>query len=270
MDRKLVGYLTKLHRAQEHLDVLEADIAVFERREPYELAGDLKSEPGFFLLRLKLLEDPRQRWGAIIGDIAHNYRSALDHLAWQLVKGNGGNAGWETKFPIYSSEADYLVWREPRPASDPRGKRSDPLAGIPEVIIAAIEDMQPYKRGDEADEHPLALLSRISNRDKHRLPVILFAGVDPEGPLTLWTRSASLSDMEKLVGAFSDNPGQWADDGDALARFRHDGSPGHPDASMHFDLKVALDQAKVPVLDALNGVKSFIYEEITPRFGNLI
>jgi hypothetical protein len=269
----LMGVLSKLYRAQEHLETLEAEIALFQRRKPYEVAGDIDSEPGFFLLRFHLTEEPRQRWATIIGDVAHNYRSALDHLAWVLVKRNGGNAGRQTKFPIYNSEANYLAWREPRGANDPRGRRDDPFAGVDERVIEIIERFQPYKREDEAEADPLAILNRISNRDKHRLPVPLFGGIERGSPMSTWASSACLSEPELLNGWSA--AGDWLNDGEPVARYRYTKMAPPNDKPVanveeHLALDIVLPEAGGAVLDSLEDIAHVVRREVLPALRNFV
>ena len=40
------------------------------------------------------------RWALVLGDCAHNLRSALDYLAHELVRANGGNPDEDTEFPV--------------------------------------------------------------------------------------------------------------------------------------------------------------------------
>ena len=42
-------------------------------------------------------------WSLILGDLLHNLRSALDHLAWQLVVDGGGTPSQDTNFPVCCS-----------------------------------------------------------------------------------------------------------------------------------------------------------------------
>lgn len=62
------------------------------------------SETNFVLYVDEVAEVPLT-FSAIIGDVLYDLRSALDHLAWQLVIANGGTPNRDTAFPIYSSPA---------------------------------------------------------------------------------------------------------------------------------------------------------------------
>jgi hypothetical protein len=50
--------------------------------------------------------DQTVMWAGILGDVVHNWRSALDHLVWQLVLLDTGEDGTpEHQFPIASTGA---------------------------------------------------------------------------------------------------------------------------------------------------------------------
>jgi hypothetical protein len=109
----------------------------------------------------------------MIGDAAHNLRTALDHLAYHLVlvgtdNGEVRSKGWEKiQFPIAHSADSYKSDRT-------AGK----VQGMERKAIEAIDALKPYKGGNE----PLWLLNKIDNADKHSfiLPIgedVIVAGV---------------------------------------------------------------------------------------------
>jgi hypothetical protein len=95
----------KLRRAEEHLDIFQseavASFAVESNRAGLSIEFDAKS--GYHIYRVATLppEDLLLRFGLIIGDVVHNLRGALDHLAWQisLFGGNGKSTGTDRYCP---------------------------------------------------------------------------------------------------------------------------------------------------------------------------
>lgn len=77
----------KWGRAIHHATTLQAELA-----EASASSGPLVSvrteyqsrRHGFAVYATEIREAPAE-WGLLVGDIAFNYRSALDHLAWALV-----------------------------------------------------------------------------------------------------------------------------------------------------------------------------------------
>jgi hypothetical protein len=83
------GCWAKVSRANVHLDFLNERVKSFaENMSSYkvETKDDWQTTEVFIDGEP---EPPVEEWGAIIGDVVHNLRSALDHLVWQLTIANG-------------------------------------------------------------------------------------------------------------------------------------------------------------------------------------
>lgn len=70
-------------------------------RDAYKFVAEVKHNGTQHFYRADRPPPDDDRWGLIAGDCVHNLRSALDHLAVQLVIANGGAAGNKTSFPIW-------------------------------------------------------------------------------------------------------------------------------------------------------------------------
>ena len=152
----------KVIRANAHLKTLQEETRAFFDRSPYGVVDDFDPETSRYTFRVAVFESPPPQWGVIVGDIVHNLSSALEYIAWELVKLNGNEpTEGVTGFPIYESEAVFL--------KDGRGERM--MQGIRDDHREHIKSLQPYHRGDRAREDPLALLRRLWNVDKHRVPL---------------------------------------------------------------------------------------------------
>jgi len=103
-------------------------------------------------------------WSVVIGDIAHNYRSCLDHTAWALVERGKTPPGTLSElaqnkigFPIYVSRDKFN-----------RGLKKM-LPGVGRADIALVRRNQPYHGGKgRSERHMFEVLRRLSNDDKHR------------------------------------------------------------------------------------------------------
>lgn len=179
--------MLKLKRAHAHLDALYAKRNAFvnsEESQPYDLTGEVESETRTetsrrvtYLWRAQIDHPPDPEWALIVGDFAHNLRSALDHLVWQLVILSGKKPSGENQFPICTTGTRYWCARKDGSPS----VRDRMLRGVDERYRAIIDRMQPYRGGHEsAERSPLAVLSTLSNTDKHRLLQTAFVA-----PLTL-------------------------------------------------------------------------------------
>ena len=76
----LYGCLLKMRRAGEHFDALQKYIKEFLDSEPYKTIHE--PEWNQYIVRVRVHKRPPHEWSPIIGDIVHNTRSTLDHLAW--------------------------------------------------------------------------------------------------------------------------------------------------------------------------------------------
>lgn len=157
----------KIERARERFSELKAAIASFHNTKPYAI--ETKRDPTsrrliYYLTRV--LPVPLTV-SAIAGDMLQNLRSALDHLAYQLVLVGEQRPGPFTHvyFPIADDHSQY---RNRRPRQT-KGMRAD--------AVSAIDALKPYRGGNET----LWRLHRLNNIDKHRLLVTAgsaFAGVN--------------------------------------------------------------------------------------------
>lgn len=152
-----------LDRLQDEMhEKLGENTATRLRREVEPFTGDmlLKYEP----------PELSDEWPLLIGELVHNTRSALEHLAWQLVGYAGNTPKRSTGFPIC---------REARAFdSNSHGKGLHKLEGASDSAIAAVRSIQPFAtdRWDgPVENHPLLLLTDLWNYDKHRtLPLCAF------------------------------------------------------------------------------------------------
>jgi hypothetical protein len=101
----------------------------------------------------------------LAGEMLYQMRSALDHLAFELVKRNPKIAiidpKWEknAQFPLRTSIPNC----QPALAKE---KLSNDLPGVSDKALTFIESLQPYNRGTANTW--LGFLCELSNIDKHR------------------------------------------------------------------------------------------------------
>lgn len=117
-----------------------------------------------FAVTVEDIEPMPIRWRLLLGDIANNFRAALDHLAWALVCRGRTPPGKLTAaqesavaFPIFEDRGKY--------------NRSLPkkLPGVRRADIAEVRRCQPYLHGARKRPlHPFVLLAGINSGDKHR------------------------------------------------------------------------------------------------------
>lgn len=154
----------KIIRAKEHRGAFDAEVALWLRemeakgegahtRFEYDpdsgrLAGFVGSVP----------EPPLYRFGLILGDVRHNLRGALDHLARELANRHSPDRGEDrvTQFPIALSARQF---------ENMRGM----MKHLDQVHRDMIEKEQPFATEPKSPENaPLAVLAELSNQDKHQ------------------------------------------------------------------------------------------------------
>jgi hypothetical protein len=177
----LDGCWAKVARAREHTQRLEALAEGFLKRRPNQVSFDDYSESPWVIIRAVVEPIPIE-FSMVAGDVIHNLRSGLDHLAWQLVLLSGAVPGRHTSFPLYTTESEF----DSGIRNPPKGRKS-PLDGIDPAgkIWALIERSQPYQ---PAMRDPLEILPTLSNRDKHQGVLVglsFVEGIDPDNLFTV-------------------------------------------------------------------------------------
>src|SRR5215218_6041340 len=83
----LDGPRAKLARAHEHLVALRAAIDEYLAARPFATPNERDEASGDYVFRLVVQQPLPLRLGVMVGDFAHNARSALDHLVYLLSEG---------------------------------------------------------------------------------------------------------------------------------------------------------------------------------------
>lgn len=118
-------------------------------------------------LRESMMCDPQIP--TVLGDAVHNYRTALDHLAWSLVKLAHFNPSVKTFFPVKEVEPregrDNITIDERIPPTD--------------SINAYVQTVQPFVTNmDSGYFAPIAQLHRLDLADKHRVLLVSVVALD--------------------------------------------------------------------------------------------
>jgi hypothetical protein len=134
------------------------------------------------------------KWRLLLGDIANNYRAALDHLAWALV--TRGRTPPETgKLTARQEKAVYFPIYEKRVEFNAALPRL--LPGVWRADIAKVRWCQSYHRGARTRwRSPLLQLVGINSGDKHRTIQPLWAFPSQIGIEVTDTRDCGLLRQE--------------------------------------------------------------------------
>ncbi len=160
-------------RAQEHAENLKTDVSAFLDAQPYTIVHEIDRQTkglvppahdegqGVHIYRVHINQEIPDRIPIIAGEILQGMRSALDYVAWQLALGQSDTPPKNTAFPIFGKAKNY------RTDSDRF------IGGIDPSVHPTFDAVQPYHAGDKAFDHPLWVLHRLANDDKHKAPHVV-------------------------------------------------------------------------------------------------
>ena len=100
----------KIARGEMHYGELRAEIDGFRRGKPYSVISELDPNTGYQIWKVDKEPTPLPEFPSL-GDALYNFRSALDHLAHQLVLKAGGKPTTSTEFPIFSDQRGFIARR---------------------------------------------------------------------------------------------------------------------------------------------------------------
>lgn len=207
MPHPLDGPRLKIARAVREVETLRGAEAAFRSEADYKIVlSEFNPETGKYVYRVRLDIAPPIEWGVWIGEVAHNLRSALDQLVWQLALLATNAPARHTQFPVLLAATS----SSSGPCFDKNGKRM--ITSLRPEHQAVIERLQPYQPGRGGSDNALYLLSEVNNADKHRLLQVVAARaglvtVGTWGDVDVdvaWAGLSVLEDGAKLLEAAPD------------------------------------------------------------------
>jgi hypothetical protein len=180
------GFEAKLSRADKHLRALDKSIDRFLEANPYRTVLEPQVNGTEYVVRAHI-EKPLKviKWGLLMGDCLANFRSALDHLAWELAGPNPPN---KTEFPIFHKPKDFK--------SRGKGGGLYKIRGIKDrKARTIIKDAQPCS-GSNPKSSALWALQELNNRDKHRF---LNLGASVVNGFSYWEGPGAESFIEGVI-----------------------------------------------------------------------
>lgn len=157
---KLIG---RVEFAAKRGTEFSSEIRRWGEEHPVSLSGEISKDRLSYKVVLNFSQQPDlDNWGRTFGDVTHNLRSVLNNMVAEIATSEGVQKDQvkNIQFPIALTSKQ---WRSE--------KRR--IQTLPASIQKTIEEVQPFKQMPGAPEtHPLAILSAISNQDKHRLELI--------------------------------------------------------------------------------------------------
>ena len=220
--------------------------------------------------KLDITQHPPVKVPIIVGEMLYQFRSALDHLFFDLVKRNHGKGlpptGWETDcyFPLRTMLPKGHA-SPPIPRSDYKRSTRDALT---DEAFAFIEGIQPYYSSFDRRREPqlLRMLAKLSNIDKHRRLNTTI--------LTVGRTQTAVSSEGKTSTAFS----PWLPSGAEIEPVMGHSIEitGDVEVSDEFTENVFFDEPEIelphptPVIDIVGAFPQFMLDFMIPNFKKLI
>jgi hypothetical protein len=171
----LAGPRAKIGRGKDHLMQLHAAMDSWELAESkdHSVAVEFHYERQSLDIRTNKPKPIDPSWPLIIGDVVHNLRSALDHLACQLaiLNGNPLTCCEKTVFPVSETESFFRDIKH----------KIEPFVSA--EAFEVIKECQPYYaaqlQGQVATNHTLWILHKLDIIDKHRVLIVVAKQIRP-------------------------------------------------------------------------------------------
>jgi hypothetical protein len=247
----------KLSRAKHHVEELRAAVGQLDVVTTDSIVGAPSDEDSSVLVyRVTQVPEIDPSVSAIAGDVLHNLRTALDHVAWQLVLLGDGQPNENTTFPLVDT------------ATNRDGTPRAPLVVKPGIndprIMAAVAAMQPIaeaRHGHDPKTDALGIIGRLNNIDKHRLLLTVVHALDRDLPAYWGQSEGDPSPTYKFnVGPLAAN--------DVVATFDFGGAPPPPDFDPHLKLTITLAEPDaswaqgLDIVDVLDGLRRTVAREL--------
>jgi hypothetical protein len=248
---RLVGIWAKIERAKHHVRQLEQALKAFRDTKPYCLTCNQTANSAEYSFRIRIVAPIPIDFALIVGEVFNHLRSALDHLAWQLIEVTGSKPSDHLYFPICKGRPEY------------EARLQGEIKGIGPDAVDVLNAIKPYKGGNDA----LWILHKLNNIDKHQVLLVLAYGMKPafsvsyrnpmfesllQNPdfLALFTEEDRNRVGRTVMDASFDEPNSlfWIlKDDDEIVRISWpDGPPMDVNSEIDFSYDIALWQTEFP------------------------
>jgi hypothetical protein len=160
-DHPFAGIIEKLKRANESIGTLQSEVASFVEGGCSPVLPETESAELQKAVDYHRGRTIPKRFSVLSGEIIHQLRSCLDHVAWHFsgehYRIDSGNA---IEFPVFREEP--LSRDEIRRYERKVKEITDPKA------LSFIRAMQPYNRTNDPENDPICIVHDMDRFDKHR------------------------------------------------------------------------------------------------------
>jgi len=259
---RLKGVQAKVERAKHHVQDLNGALQTFFDSKPYVVGTKRNPQTRQLIYYVVSVREGPAIVNVIAGEVLQSLRSALDHLAYQLVLVGTGQPGPfnHVYFPIFNSAQEY------------EAEKLRQIKGMRKKAIDAIDAVKPYKGGNET----LWRLHKLNIVDKHRLLVTVGSRVRSVDLGALVSSRMKLPDgtpvpkMSAFFRAASDDPMVPLKAGDEVFI---DGPDAEPKQDFEIRFEVALSEPGIlagePVIETLHQMVDLV-DHLVPTFRPLL
>ncbi len=167
------GIGIKIQRAEIQIRALERQFERMVDGNLYAFVPEIHDEGRTHVYKAVNPPPVGAYWGAQIGEAVHSLRSALDHLAWQLVIAAGNLPNDRTQFPICNRKPTRRIVKC---LAYPRRRDGLRISGkVPPRALALVEAVQPYHRSNESRR--IDAINTLDIFDKHRELIVTATAV---------------------------------------------------------------------------------------------
>lgn len=231
MHPALEAAYAKRDRAREHLETLEMEADEFLGGYPYRVSVDLDAERRWYIASVEVIEEPPPRLSILLGEIAYECISALNHLVWELAARKQGRKRVlkikrSIQFPVCTS-ARHLAQQA---LVKDRLVSRDAMA-----VLAALQPYETLYGSYLRLNETLRWVKDIADTDKHRVLARGFGELVIDELEWEWDETHADGPIEEgLLGW--DEP---IDHGTKIGRIRF--RSGHRHAAVHVDRQPGAD-----------------------------
>jgi hypothetical protein len=256
---RFAGTRARLDRAQEQTQGLRVEFEEFSARSPHAVREIYDPATGRKHAEYLVLEEFPDAWSAVIGEIAYDLRSALDHAVYELTCIESDGPLGHTGFPIFEDEERY---DELTTRGDPAlGSGVFKVRGLNPYAKAAIRSLQPFeaRKAKPFEEPALSLLGELNAVDRQlTIPLRRLR----------WTGSTIRSRRPVRDLRFHWEP--TLENGAVLASWTPMGPTDALDLEVDLDFDVAFDAGELapsrfqgqPVIEVLERIGSAVAETV--------
>lgn len=158
---KIIDYIRhKITRSHQHLIELGNSLKALSETRNIEFDYTIDTEKRICHYYIQGLPEIPITTRLLAGEVVTHLRSALDQMIWQLSLNSDPSPPTTTQFPICTNQGEFDKCRTRQ------------INALNPDLQKLVEDMQPFK-SEHPKKHPLWVLNRLANDDKHRFITIV-------------------------------------------------------------------------------------------------